>query len=125
MKLAGGLPQLKSLRMEIPWFQETKDIREFDDAFHRFLDAPRDAGLSEIALGGNYHPYLQRLLDGHGASLKKLKLHDPERGSGPQRKMLSEPELRALGRRAPNLQYISVDINHTLNGSLVSPFTSF
>lgn len=127
MKLAGGLPQLKVLRMEIPWFEGAKDLREFEDPFLRFLDTPRDApGLSEIALAGSYHPYLQRILDGHGTTLKKLKLHDPERDdSGPQREMLSELELGDLGRRAPNLEEISVDINHTPNGSLVSSFARF
>lgn len=122
MKLAGGLPQLKALRMELPWFSKKKDTREFVDAFRRFLDVPRDGGLSEIALEGDYRQYLQAVLDRHGTTLKKLQLHDPERPAEPQREVLSELELSDLGRRAPNLEDISIDINYTPNGSLVSPF---
>ena len=122
MKLAGGLPRLKALHLELPWFRETRDHQEFEDTFRRFLDVPRDTGLSEIALEGDYQSYLQAILDNHGTTLKKLRLHDPERPQEPQREMLSEPGLCDLGRRAPNLEEISIDINHTLNGSLVSPF---
>lgn len=124
MRLVGGLPRLKALRMELPWFDNTRDLQEFEDTFRRFLGVHRDAGLSEIALEGDYWPYLQTILDRHGATLKKLRLHDPERSYGPQREMLSELELSDLGRRAPNLEKISIDINHTLNGSLVGPFSS-
>lgn len=124
MRLVGGLPRLKALRMELPWFDNTRDLQEFEDTFRRFLGVHRDAGLSEIALEGDYWPYLQTILDIHGATLKKLRLHDPERSYGPQREMLSELELSDLGRRAPNLEKISIDINHTLNGSLVGPFSS-
>ena len=123
MKLMGSLPRLKALRTELPWFGETRDLQEFEDTFRRFLDVPRDAGLSEIALEGDYRPYLQAILDRHGGSLKKLQLHDPERPYEPQREMLSEPELCDLGRRAPNLEAISIDINYTPNGSLVGPFS--
>jgi hypothetical protein len=122
MKLAGGLPRLKALRMELPWFREARDLQEFEDTFRRFLDVPRDTRLSEVALEGDYRPYLQTILDGQGATLKKLQLHDPERSYEPQREMLSEPELSDLGQRASNLEDISIDINYTLNGSLVSPF---
>jgi len=121
MKLADGLPRLEALRMELPWFRETRNHQEFEDTFRRFLGVPRDTGLSEIALEGDYQSYLQTILDGHGTTLKKLRLHDPERPQEPQREMLSEPGLSDLGRRAPNLEEISIDINHTLNGSLVSP----
>ena len=120
MKLADGLPQLEALRIELPWFYKAKDAREFEDAFSRFLDTPRDTGLSEIALKGDYQRYLEAILDRHGATLKSLLLHSPERPYGPQRETLSELELSDLGRRAPNLESISVDINHTLNGTLVS-----
>ena len=123
MGLAGGLPRLKTLRMELPWFRETRDLQEFEFTFRRFLGVPRDAGLSEIALEGDYRPYLQTILDSHGTALKKLRLHIPERPYEPQREMLSELELSDLGRRAPNLEEISIDINHPLNGSLVSPLT--
>lgn len=122
MKLADGLPRLKVLRMELPWFSETKDLQEFEDIFRRFLGVPRDTGLSEIALEGHYQPYLQAILDGHGTTLKKLRLHDPERPYEPQREMLSGAELSDIGRRAPNLEEISIDINHSPNGTLVSPF---
>lgn len=37
--------------------------------------------------------------------------------------MLSELELSDISRRAPNLDAISIDINYTLNGSLVGPFS--
>ena len=121
MKFADGLPQLKALGMELPWFDETKDTREFEDAFRRFLGVPRDAGLSEIVIEGDYQQYLQMVLDGHGATLKKLQLHSPERSFEPQREMLSELDLGDLGRRAPNLEEISIDINYTPNGTLVSP----
>jgi hypothetical protein len=121
IKLAGGLPRLKTLRMELPWFRKTRDLQEFEDTFRRFLDVPRETGLSGVALEGDYRPYLQTILDGQGATLKKLQLHDPERSYEPQREMLSEPELSDLAQRAPNLEDISIDINYTLNGSLVSP----
>jgi hypothetical protein len=123
MKLAGGLPRLKSLRMEVPWFCKTRGLQEFEDAFRRFLDVPRDAGLSEIALEGDYRPYLGTILERHGATLKRLHLHDPERPDEPQRGMLSDLELSDLGQRAPNLEDIFLDINHTVNGSLVRCFT--
>jgi len=122
MRLAGGLPQLKVLRVELPWFDKTRDLQEFEDTFRRFLDVPRGAELSEIVLQGQYKPYLQTILDGHGKTLKKLQLHDPERPYEPQREVLSKAELSDLGRRAPNLEEISIDINYTLNGSLVSLF---
>jgi len=122
MKLAYGLPQLKALRIELPWFGDAKDTRDFEDTFRRFLDAPRDTGLSEIALEGDYQPYLQVILDRHGTTLRKLLLHAPERAYEPQREMLSALELSDLGRRAPNIAAISVDINRTPNGSLVSLF---
>jgi hypothetical protein len=121
IKLAGGLPRLKTLRMELPWFRKTRDLQEFEDTFRRFLDVPRETGLSGVALEGDYRPYLQTILDGQGATLKQLQLHDPERSYEPQREMLSEPELSDLAQRAPNLEDISIDINYTLNGSLVSP----
>ena len=120
MKLADGLPQLKALHVELPWFNEAKDTREFEDVFRRFLDTPRNTGLSEIALNGDYQPYLQVIFGRHGATLKTLLLHSPERPFEPQREMLSELELSDLGQRAPNLEDISVDINRTPNGTLVS-----
>jgi len=123
MRLVGGLPRLEVLRMELPWFDNTRDLQEFEDTFRRFLGVHLDAGLLEIALEGDYWPYLQAILDRHGTTLKKLRLHDPERSYGPQRGMLSEPELSDLGRRAPNLEKFSIDINYTLNGSLVGPFS--
>lgn len=119
MGAAGGLPQLKTLRVVLPGSYETKGLQEFEDTFRRFLDVPRDAGLSEIALEGDHRPYLQTILYRHGTVLKRLQLHDPERPDEPQREMLSEPELNDIGRRAPRLEVISIDINHTLNGSLV------
>lgn len=122
MKLADSLPQLKTLRMELPWFRKRSDLREFEDTFRRFLDAPRNTGLLEIALEGGHLPYLQTILNKHGASLKKLRLHDPERASEPQRDMLSDLDLSDLGQRAPNLVDISIDINYNLDGSLVSYF---
>jgi len=122
LKLADGLPQLKTLRIELPWFDKAKDTQEFKDTFRRFLGAPRDTGLSEIALKGDYQPYLQGILDKHGATLKTLLLHDPERPFEPQRTTLSELDLNDIGRRAPNLEGISVDINRTPNGTLVGPF---
>ena len=101
MKLMGGLLRLKVLRIELPWLGETRDPQDFEDTFRRFLDVPHDAGLSEIALEGDYRPSLQAILDRHGESLKKLQLHDPERPYEPHREMLSEPELSDLGRRDP------------------------
>ena len=121
MEAVGGLPRLKTLRMELPWFYKKRDLQEFEDTFRRFLDVPRNAGLSDIALEGDYRPYLQTILDRHGAVLKRLQLHDPERPDEPQREMLSEQELNEIGRRAPELEVISIDINHTLNDSLVGP----
>ena len=123
-KLADGLPQLKTLRIELPWFDEAKDAREFEGTFRRFLDAPRDTGLTEIALEGDYQPYLEGILDGHGATLKALLLHNPERPFEPQREMLSELDLSDISRRAPNLERISVDINRTPNGTLVSSLST-
>ena len=123
IRLAGGLPRLKALHMELPRYSETRDLQEFEDSFQRFLDVPRNPGLSEIALEGDYQPYLQTVLDRHGTTLKKLQLHIPERSYEPQREILSEPELSDLGRRAQNLEAISIDINHTPNGSLVRPLT--
>ncbi|KAF9648567.1 hypothetical protein BDM02DRAFT_2211167 [Thelephora ganbajun] len=120
MKLAGGLPRLEALHVELPWFYEARYLQEFEDTFRQFLDVPRDPGLSEIVLEGNYRPYLQTILDRHGETLKRLQLHDPERSDGPQREMLSELELRDLGQQVPNLEDISIDINHSPNGSLVS-----
>ena len=111
MKIASGLPQLKVLRMELPWFRKRRDLHESEDTFRRFLDAPaNDTGLSEIALEGGYQPYLQTILNRHGRCLKKLQLHDPERPGEPEREMLSDLDLSDLGRRAPNLEDISIDI---------------
>ena len=125
MKLAGGLPQLKALRMELPWFWNRGGLQEFEDTFRRFLDVPRNPGLSEIALEGDYQQYLQTILNRHGLSLKKLQLHDPERSDEPQREMLSELVLSDLGQRAPNLEDVSLDINHNPDGTLVSYFCPF
>ena len=125
MKLAGGLPQLKALRVELPWYHKRADLQEFEDTFRRFLDVPRNPGLSEIALEGDYQQYLQTILTRPGGSLKKLQLHDPERPDEPQREMLSDLDLSDLGQRAPNLEDVSIDINHNLDGSLVSYFRSF
>ena len=122
IKLAGGLPQLKALHMELPWFREGRDLQEFEEVFRQFLDTPRNTGLSVIALEGDFQPYLQTILNRHGGSLKRLQLHDPERSHGPQREMLSDSDLRDLGQRAPHLEDISIDINNGLNGSLVSCF---
>ena len=119
MEIVGGLPRLKTLHMILPGSYETKGLQEFADTFRRFLNVPRDAGLSEIALEGDHRPYLQTILDIHGTALKRLQLHDPERPDEPQREMLSEQELNDIGRRVPKLEEISIDINHTLNGSLV------
>ena len=33
MKLVGGLPRFKALRMELPWFDEMKDTQEFEHIF--------------------------------------------------------------------------------------------
>jgi len=121
MKLVGSFPQLKSLHMELPWFGETRDVQEFKDTLRYFLEVPRDPGFSEISLEGGYQLYLQTILNRHGETLKKLRLHDPERSYEPQREMLSDLELTDLGLQAPNLEEISVDINPTGNGSLVSP----
>ena len=85
MKLMGGLPQLKAFRTELPRFGETRDPREFEDTFRQFLDVVRNAGLSEIALEGDYRPYLQAILNRHGTALERLQLHDPERPHEPQR----------------------------------------
>lgn len=119
IKLAGGLPRLKWLRMELPWFHKRRDLQEFEDTFRRFLDVPRGTGLSEIALQGSYQPYLQTILNRHGGSLKKLQSHDPERPSEPQREMFSDSGLSDLGERVPNLEDISIDINYNLDGPLV------
>jgi hypothetical protein len=120
VRSAGGLPQLKSLRMELPWFPRNRDQQEFEDTFRRFLDAPRSTELSEIALEGAYQPYMRTVLDRHGATLRKLQLHDPERSYEPQRGMLSDAELSDLGQRTPNLEDISIDINSAPDGSFVS-----
>jgi hypothetical protein len=125
MKLADGLPQLKALRMELPWFCKRRDLEEFEDVFRRFLDVPRNVGLSEIALEGDYQHYLQTILNRHGGSLKKLQLHDPERRNEPQREILSDLNLSDLGQRAPNLEDISIDINYNLDGTLVGYFCPF
>ena len=90
MKLVGGLPQLKELHMELPWFRERRDLWEFEDTFRRFLDAPRNTGLSAIASEGSYQPYLQAILNRHGESLKNLQLRDPEWPDQPQREVLSD-----------------------------------
>ena len=124
MELAGGLPQLRTLRVELPWFDGAKDTREFEGTFRRFLDTPRDMRLSEIALQGDYQPYLQTILDMHGPTLKTLLLHNPERPFEPQRGMLSELDLSDISLRAPNLEGISVDINRSANGTLVSPLST-
>lgn len=120
MKFVGGLPRLKVLCMVLPWFCETRDLQEFEDTFRRFLDVPYDAGLSEITLEGDYRPCLREILGRHGTTLK-LHLHDPERPDEPQREMLFEPELSDLGRQAPNLEAVSIDIKYTLDGPLVGP----
>lgn len=122
VRLAGGLPQLKSLLMELPWFPRTRDHQEFEDTFRRFLDAPRNTGLSEISLEGTYQPYMQTVLDRHGVTLRTLQLHDPERSYEPQREMLSDAELSNLGQRTPNLEDISIDMNCAPDGSFVSDF---
>jgi hypothetical protein len=85
VKLVGGLPRLKALRLELPLFREARDMREFEDTFRRFLDVPRETGLSEVALEGDYRPYLQTTLGAQGATLKKLWLHDLERLCEPRR----------------------------------------
>lgn len=69
MKLTGGFPQLKTLHMELPWFRNARDSREFENIFRQFLDVPRNTGLSEIALEGSYRPFLRTVLDQHGGTL--------------------------------------------------------
>ena len=119
---AGGLPGLETIRIELPhpyYSDTTADNEAFEKTFLRFLTAPRVNGLSTVEMEGEYHPYLPTVLETQGTILRSLRLHSPERYTTPQREMLSTPELRAIGLRAPNLEEIAVDINK-LNGSLVS-----
>jgi len=120
---AEGLPGLETIRIELPhpYYSDTRgNAKAFENAFLRFLSAPRTNGLSTVGMEGEYHPYLSTVLEKQGATLRSLHLHRPERFDNPQREMLSIPELRAIGLHAPNLEEIAVDINK-LNGSLVSP----
>ena len=120
---AEGLPGLETIRIELPYphyFDTGAERRAFEDTFLRFLSAPRANGLSTVGMEGEYHPYLSAVLEKHGATLRSLHLHRPERSGDPQREMLSVPELRAIGLQAPNLEEIAVDINK-VNESLVSP----
>ena len=124
---AGGLPGLKTIRIELPhsYHSDARAGREaFESTLLRFLTAPRASGLSTVDMEGEYHPYLSAVLEKQGATLRSLHLHSPERSDDPQREMLSAPELRAIGLQAPNLEEIAVDINK-VNGSLVSTESLF
>ena len=119
---ARGLPGLNTIRIELPHFYRSDtraDEEAFQNTFLRFLSEPRANGLSTVDIEGEYRPYLPTVLGEQGTTLRRLRLHSPERSDDPQREMLSVQELRAIGLQAPNLEEIAVDINK-VNGSLVS-----